>query len=48
MATPNTNGLTIALHQSPAGKALDDAQAKGWTVADMKSDWKTIFAFGSK
>ena len=29
-------------------KALDDAQAKGWTVVDMKNDWKTIFPFGSK
>ena len=24
-------------------KALDEALAKGWTVVDMKSDWKTIF-----
>ena len=24
-------------------KALDEAIAKGWTVADMKTDWKTIF-----
>ncbi len=29
-------------------KALDEAEAKGWTVVDMKSDWKTIFPFGSK
>jgi len=31
---------------SPIGrldKALDEALAKGWTVVDMKSDWKTIF-----
>jgi hypothetical protein len=26
-------------------KALDEAKAKGWTVVDMKSDWKKIFAF---
>ena len=26
-------------------KALDEANAKGWTVADMKRDWKRIFAF---
>jgi hypothetical protein len=26
-------------------KALDEAQAKGWTVVDMKNDWKTIFPF---
>jgi hypothetical protein len=24
-------------------KALDEALAKGWTVADMKNDWKIIF-----
>jgi phosphoglycolate phosphatase-like HAD superfamily hydrolase len=24
-------------------KALDEANAKGWTVADMKSDWRTMF-----
>ena len=29
-------------------KALDEAQAKGWTVVDMKNDWKTIFPFGRK
>jgi len=29
-------------------KALDEAQTKGWTVVDMKSDWKTIFPFGNK
>src|SRR5712672_1792436 len=29
-------------------KALDDAQAMGWTVVDMKNDGKTIFPFGSK
>ena len=29
-------------------KALDEANAKGWTVVDMKADWKTIFPFGSK
>jgi phosphoglycolate phosphatase-like HAD superfamily hydrolase len=28
--------------------ALDEAQAKGWTVVDMKNDWKTIFPFGNK
>jgi hypothetical protein len=26
-------------------KALDEAQAKGWTVVDMKNDWKRVFAF---
>jgi len=29
-------------------KALDVARAEGWTVVDMKNDWKTIFPFGSK
>ena len=29
-------------------KALDAANAKGWTVVDMKTDWKTIFPFGNK
>jgi len=36
---------------SPIGrldKALDEAQAKAWTVVDMKNDWKTIFPFGNK
>jgi hypothetical protein len=31
---------------SPIGKldkALDAARAKGWVVASMKDDWKTIF-----
>jgi phosphoglycolate phosphatase-like HAD superfamily hydrolase len=27
-------------------KALDEANAKGWMVVDMKSDWRTIFAAG--
>lgn len=26
-------------------KGLDEAKSKGWTVADMKTDWKKIFAF---
>jgi len=29
-------------------KALDEAVEKGWTVVDMKRDWKTIFAFEKK
>jgi hypothetical protein len=24
-------------------KALDEAQAKGWTVVDMKNDWKVVY-----
>jgi phosphoserine phosphatase len=34
--------------QSPVGrldKALDEAQRCGWTVVDMKKDWKRIFPF---
>jgi phosphoglycolate phosphatase-like HAD superfamily hydrolase len=26
-------------------KALDEAHARGWTVVDMKKDWKVIFPF---
>lgn len=29
-------------------KALDEAKAKGWTVLDMKHDWKNIFLFESR
>ena len=29
-------------------KALDEAKAKGWTVVDMKRDWKTVFSFEKK
>jgi phosphoglycolate phosphatase-like HAD superfamily hydrolase len=34
--------------KSPIGKldkALDEARARGWTVADMKNDWRRIFPF---
>jgi phosphoserine phosphatase len=30
-------------HIGKLDKALDEASAKGWTVVDMKKDWKTIF-----
>jgi len=26
-------------------KGLDEAKARGWTVVDMKRDWKRVFAF---
>ena len=26
-------------------KALDEANARGWTIVDMKRDWKKVFAF---
>ena len=29
-------------------KALDEAQAQGWTVVDMKNDWKIIHPFEKK
>jgi hypothetical protein len=25
-------------------KGLDEAAAKGWTVVDMKNDWKTVYS----
>ena len=25
-------------------KGLDEAQQKGWTIIDMKQDWKVIFS----
>jgi phosphoglycolate phosphatase-like HAD superfamily hydrolase len=28
-------------------KALDEANAKGWTVVDMKNDWRRVFPFES-
>ena len=32
-------------HIGRLDKALDEAIAKGWTVVDMKRDWKNVFAF---
>jgi hypothetical protein len=29
-------------------KALDEANAKGWMVVDMKNDWRTIFPGGAR
>jgi len=26
-------------------KGLDEANTKGWTVVDMKKDWKIVFSF---
>jgi len=37
--------------ESPVGrldKGLDEAQAKGWTVVDMKRDWKRVFPFETR
>ncbi len=33
-------------HVGKLDKALDEAAAKGWTVVDMKKDWKRIHPFG--
>ena len=30
-------------HVGTLDKALDEANAKGWTVVSMKDDWKDIF-----
>ncbi len=32
-------------HIGGLDKGLDEAAARGWTVVDMKTDWKRIFAF---
>ena len=29
-------------------RGLDEAQAKGWTVVDMKNDWKAIYPFQTR
>lgn len=34
-------------HIGKLDKALDEANAKGWTVIDMKTDWKLVFPFES-
>jgi hypothetical protein len=36
---------------SPIGRldhALDEARRRGWTVVDMKQDWKRVFPFGTE
>jgi len=35
-------------HIGQLDKALDEAQARGWTVVDMKRDWKTVFGASTK
>ena len=32
-------------HYGRLDKALDDANKRGWTVVDMKNDWKVIYPF---
>jgi hypothetical protein len=29
-------------------KGLEEANAKGWTIVDMKQDWKVIYPFETK
>ena len=35
-------------HIGKLDKAIDEAQARSWTVVDMKQDWKTIFQAENK
>ena len=35
-------------HIGRLNKAMDEAQAKGWVVVDMKKDWKVIYPFQVK
>lgn len=35
-------------HVGRLDQALDEASAKGWTVVDMKADWKKVFAFNAR
>ena len=40
-----------AYNVTPLGrleKGLDEANANGWTVVDMKTDWKVIYPFEKK
>ncbi len=30
-------------HVGRLDKAMDEANAKGWTLIDMRKDWKTIY-----
>ena len=32
-------------HIGRLDKGLDEANAKGWTIIDMKNDWKVIYPF---
>jgi 2C-methyl-D-erythritol 2,4-cyclodiphosphate synthase len=32
-------------HVGRLDRALDEAKAKGWTVVDMKRDWRVVFPF---
>jgi len=44
--TPSGSGPTTA--KSPIGRldqVLDEATRRGWTVVDMKQDWKVVYPF---
>jgi len=32
-------------HIGALDKGLDEAKLRGWTVVDMKDDWKRVFPF---
>jgi hypothetical protein len=32
-------------HVGKLDKALDEARARGWTLVDMKADWRRVFPF---
>jgi hypothetical protein len=34
-------------HVGRLDKALDEGLKRGWTIADMKRDWRTVFPNGS-
>ena len=36
-------GLRPRIPRRATGQGLDEAERRGWTVVDMKQDWKTIF-----
>jgi len=38
-------GLRPDIHDRATRQGLDEAKAKGWTVVDMKTDWRRVFAF---
>ena len=37
------NTLLVVVAMARLDKGLDEAAQRGWTVVDMKKDWKTIF-----
>ena len=43
--TRSANGPTIAVSDRPPRQGARRGDAKGWTVVNMKRDWKSVFAF---